>query len=86
LHFDGDVYEDWMETTKSPQHFQHLQHLQHQQQQTQEDLHATRLQMERMETYPSFVMFRPPKLQVLVTRPRFVKGQPFEFGLRRKLV
>jgi hypothetical protein len=25
LHFDGDVYEDWMETTRSPQHFQHLQ-------------------------------------------------------------
>jgi hypothetical protein len=21
LHFDGDVYEDWMETTKHPQHF-----------------------------------------------------------------
>jgi hypothetical protein len=21
LHFDGDVYEDWMETTTSPQHF-----------------------------------------------------------------
>jgi hypothetical protein len=20
LHFDGDVYEDWMETTKHPQH------------------------------------------------------------------
>jgi hypothetical protein len=25
LHFDGDVYEDWMETIASPQHFQHLQ-------------------------------------------------------------
>jgi hypothetical protein len=26
LHLDGDIYEDWMETTRSPQHFQHLQH------------------------------------------------------------
>jgi hypothetical protein len=26
LHFDGDTYEDWMETIGSPQHFQHLQH------------------------------------------------------------
>jgi hypothetical protein len=25
LHFDGDIHEDWMETTGSPQHFQHLQ-------------------------------------------------------------
>jgi hypothetical protein len=25
LHFDGDVYENWMETIVSPQHFQHLQ-------------------------------------------------------------
>ncbi len=25
LHFGGDVYEDWMETIASPQHFQHLQ-------------------------------------------------------------
>ncbi len=25
LHFDGDIHENWMETTKSPQHFQHLQ-------------------------------------------------------------
>jgi hypothetical protein len=26
LHFEGDVCEDWMETTGSPKHFQHLQH------------------------------------------------------------
>jgi hypothetical protein len=26
LHLDRDVYEDWMDTTGSPQHFQHLQH------------------------------------------------------------
>jgi hypothetical protein len=33
LHFDGNVYGDWMETIASPQHFQHLQqHLQQQQQ------------------------------------------------------
>ncbi len=25
LHFDGDVYGDWMETTSSPQHFHDLQ-------------------------------------------------------------
>jgi hypothetical protein len=31
LHFEGDVCEDWMETTPSPKHFQHLQqHLQRQ--------------------------------------------------------
>ncbi len=27
LHFEGDVCEDWMETTTSPKHFQHQQHL-----------------------------------------------------------
>jgi len=32
LHFDGDIYEDWMETIESPQHFQHLQQLLQQQQ------------------------------------------------------
>jgi hypothetical protein len=25
LHFEGDVCEDWMETTTSPKHFQRLQ-------------------------------------------------------------
>jgi hypothetical protein len=25
LYFEGDVCEDWMETTTSPKHFQHLQ-------------------------------------------------------------
>ncbi len=24
LHFDGDLYEDWMEIITNPQHFQHL--------------------------------------------------------------
>ncbi len=32
LPLDGDIYEDWMETTKSSQHFQHLQHHLQQQQ------------------------------------------------------
>jgi hypothetical protein len=27
LHLYGDLYEDWMENTRSPQHFQHLHHL-----------------------------------------------------------
>ncbi len=31
-------------------------------------------------------MFRPPKLHVLVSRPRFVEGHPFEFGLGGRLV
>jgi hypothetical protein len=26
LHLDGDIYEDWMDTTGSPQHFQHSEH------------------------------------------------------------
>jgi hypothetical protein len=31
LYFEGDVCEDWMETTTSPKHLQHLQqHLQQQ--------------------------------------------------------
>jgi hypothetical protein len=51
-----------METTASPQHFHHLQHHLQQQQQTQEGLHATKLQMERMETQPSFTIFRPLKI------------------------
>jgi hypothetical protein len=25
LHFEGDVCENWMETTTSPKHFQHFQ-------------------------------------------------------------
>jgi hypothetical protein len=39
LHFEGDVCEDWVETTASPKHFQHLQ----QQQQTHEGLQHTEL-------------------------------------------
>jgi hypothetical protein len=32
MHFDGDVYEDWMEATTSSQHSQHLQQQLQQQQ------------------------------------------------------
>jgi len=39
-----------------------------------------------METKPSFVGFRPLKLQVPVSRPRYVEGFPFEFKLGSKLV
>jgi hypothetical protein len=31
-------------------------------------------------------MFRPPELQVPISRPRFAEGQPFEFGLGSRLV
>ncbi len=52
LHFDGDVYEDWMDTTKSSQH------LQQQQQHTQEGLHVIGLHTKKVQTKPSFVEFR----------------------------
>jgi hypothetical protein len=39
-----------------------------------------------METQNPLTMFKPPKLQVLVNRPGFVEGQPFEFGLGNILV
>ncbi len=85
--FDGDVYEDWMETTASPQHLQHLQqHLQQQQQHTQEGLQATELQTKEVEPQPSFEVFKPSKLQVLVNRPAFAKGFPFEFEMANRLV
>ncbi len=87
LHFDGNVYEDWMDTIASPQHFQHLQqHLQQHQQQTQEGLHAIELQIEMVETQPSFEVFKPLEIQVSDSRPKSVKGFPFEFELRRKMV
>jgi len=31
-------------------------------------------------------VFKPPKLQVPISKPRFAKGQPFEFGMGSKLV
>jgi hypothetical protein len=34
-----------------------------------------------MEIKPLLVVFRSPKLQVPTNTPRFVEGQPFEFGL-----
>jgi hypothetical protein len=33
--------------------------------------------MERMETQPSFAMFKPPNLHVPIDRPKFVEGQAF---------
>jgi hypothetical protein len=31
-------------------------------------------------------MFRQPKLHVLINRPRFVEGHPFDFGLGGRLL
>jgi hypothetical protein len=42
--------------------------------------------MKRMETEPSFIEFKPSKLFVLIKRPRFVEGFPFEFEPRSRLV
>jgi hypothetical protein len=39
-----------------------------------------------VETKPSFVKFRPSKLQVPINRLGFVEGFPFEFELGSKLV
>jgi hypothetical protein len=39
-----------------------------------------------METQPPFAMFRSPKLQALVNRPRSIEGHTFEFGLGSRLV
>ncbi len=51
MHFDANVYENWMETIANPQHLQQLeQNLQQQQQKTQEDLQAIELQTERVVT------------------------------------
>jgi hypothetical protein len=30
---------------------------------------------------PHLIVFKPLELQVLANKPRFTKGQPFEFGL-----
>jgi hypothetical protein len=42
--------------------------------------------MELMGTQTLLLVFRPPKLHVLVSRPRFVEGHPFEFGFGGRLV
>ncbi len=39
-----------------------------------------------METQPSFEVFRPLKLQVLVSRSKSANGFPFEFELGSKMV
>ncbi len=59
MHFEGDLCQDWMETTASSKHFQQEQQ---EQQRTQEGLHATKLQMERVATQLAFEEFRPSKL------------------------
>jgi hypothetical protein len=63
LHFDANIYEDWMETTTSPQH------LQQQQQQTCEGLHAIELHTERMMTKLAFEEGRLAELHVPPRRP-----------------
>jgi hypothetical protein len=49
-------------------------------------MQATRLQIEKVETKPSFVEFKPSKLQVPISRLRYVEGFPFEFELGNILV
>jgi hypothetical protein len=39
-----------------------------------------------MATKPAFEEFRLAKLQVPPSRPKFVKGFPFKFELKRKMV
>jgi hypothetical protein len=39
-----------------------------------------------MQAQPSFTVLKPLELQVPINRPRFAKGQPFEFCLGNKLV
>jgi hypothetical protein len=79
-----------MDNHESPQHFQDLQHyLQHHQQQqeeTQASLQAIGLQMEKVGTQTLVTMFKPPNLQVLVSRLGFAEGKSFEFGLGNRLV
>ncbi len=65
LQMDGDVYEDQMDTTRSPQHFQHFQHLQQQhpqQKQQTQGLQAIGLQTEIVETQLPLAMFKPLEL------------------------
>ncbi len=56
------------------------------QQQTQRGLHATKLQTEIVGTQTLVVVFKPPKLQVPINKPRFANGQPFEFRLGNRLI
>jgi hypothetical protein len=42
------------------------------------------MKKKRMETQPSFVVFKPPKLHVPINRPRF--AHPFKFMLGNRLV
>jgi hypothetical protein len=42
--------------------------------------------MEKMATQRAFEEFKPTYLHVLLSRPKSIKGSPFEFELGRKLV
>jgi hypothetical protein len=39
-----------------------------------------------MKIKPLLVVFKPPDIHVLANKPRFAKGQPFEFGLGSRIV
>ncbi len=49
-------------------------------------LHAIGLQMEKVGTQILIAMFKPPKLQVLISLLGFTKGHSFDFGLGSRLV
>jgi hypothetical protein len=42
--------------------------------------------MEKVATQPAFEECKPTYLHVLLSRPKSIKGFPFEFELGRKLV
>jgi hypothetical protein len=44
------------------------------------------LQIEKVATQPTFEKFRLIKLQVPLSRPKFIEEFPFEFELGRKMV
>ncbi len=73
-----------METIASPKHLQ--QHLLQQQQQTQKGVQGTKLQTKRVTTQPVFEKFKPTKLQVPPTRPKFAKGFLVEFKVGKRMV
>jgi hypothetical protein len=42
--------------------------------------------MEGVEPQPSFEVFKPLELHVLINRPKYEEGFPFEFEMTNKLV
>jgi hypothetical protein len=42
--------------------------------------------MEKVATQPAFEKFRLAELHVTLSRPKCVKGFPFEFELRKRMV